>query len=802
MSDEIERLLVRVEANASQFEAQMKKLNRTLYGVAAENRKTLERMKRDAERAGQELGQMLGNGIGQASLLAGTAFAAISAYGIKLASDAAEIRNAFDVAFKESAKSARAFADVLADKVGRDSVEVQEAMSRLQLVITGTGVAAQQSTELVKALTARAIDVGSLFNVKDSEAFAAMVSGLTGETEPLKKFGVVLNEAAVKAELLRLGFKGNAEQASEAAKSIARANLILEKTKVAQGDAAKTADGAANSAKRMKAEFNQAARELGETLLPHVTAAAKAVTGLVKTFNDMPSGVQIAGLAILGFIAAGGPIAGLLANLGRVIKLAQAARAAVIGVTGSSAAAGAAGVAGGGAASLGAVAGPAGLVAVAGGGALVMNSAREAQYNRVFNNPKAASDDDLAQAIQFARSNGTPGRGAGAAGDRLRAVWEPRLSKLLREQFDRGLNGNGAGGTGGVDTAPVGGFTLPDALKTGTAGNSNGRGGGARSGTGLSEAELRARREALALEHQISLARAAGDSARLKALEDEQVMQRQIEALKSAGYSASEAETVALLQRIQLNNAAIAQAETLAALRPVEVDSNPDLNPGLGEVSQDLANQNAERDAELRETFRRTFGDGVRAALRNDLDGFFMSLADRFSDRLLSNLEDQLFNLLQQIGQQSSSGGNGGNWFTSAVNWVGQALGGSGSSSNYAGGFASGGDFAAGKWATVGEKGIEALYAKPGGGVRVLSNGALRALQSNAQRPMQARAGSVMVVQPFQPNLSGAVMTEQLLGQMKQMADASGAQAYRQALDTTRRGAPGMQQRLNMLGTP
>lgn len=800
MSDEIERLLVRVEANASQFEAQMKKLNRTLYGVAAENRKTLDRMKRDAERAGKELGTMLGNGIGQASLIAGTAFAAISAYSVKLASDAAEIRNAFDVAFKESAKSARAFADVLSEKVGRDSIEVQEAMSRLQLVITGTGVAAQQSTELVKALTARAIDVGSLFNVKDSEAFAAMVSGLTGETEPLKKFGVVLNETAVKAELLRLGFKGNAEQASEAAKSIARANLILEKTKVAQGDAAKTADGAANSAKRMKAEFNKAARELGETLLPHVTAAAQAVTGLVKTFNDMPSGVQIAGLAILGFIAAGGPIAGLLANLGKVIKLAQAARAAMIGVTGTSAVAGAAGVAGaggGGALSMGAVAGPPGVVAAAGVGAWMMGSAREEQYKRVLKNPKAASDADLELAIQFARSNGTPARGAGPAGDRQRAIWAPRLSKLLNEQFNRGLDGGG-GGSSGVDTSPVGGFTLSEDLKNPTGGGGGGRGrGGGRGASGATEAELKARRETLELEHQIALARASGDSAKLKALEDEQVMQRDIEALKSAGYSTSEAETIALLRRIQLNEAQIRQAERLAELKAVDVGESPTLSEGLGPESQRMA----EDEAALRETFQRTFGDGVRAALRGDLDGFFMSLADRFSDRLINNLSDQLFTLLSQIGQQSSTSGNG-NWFTAAIGAVGNMFSNNGSTGTYAGGYATGGSFPSGKWATVGEQGAEAIYAKPGGGVQVLSNGALRSLRSNTSRPMAARPASVMVVQPFQPNLSGAVMTEQLLGQMKQMADASGVMAYRQAVDTTRRGAPGIQQRLNMLGTP
>lgn len=55
MTTEIDRLLVRVEANAQQFEAAMRKLNRTLYGTQAETRKTLDRMKRDFDRAAQYL---------------------------------------------------------------------------------------------------------------------------------------------------------------------------------------------------------------------------------------------------------------------------------------------------------------------------------------------------------------------------------------------------------------------------------------------------------------------------------------------------------------------------------------------------------------------------------------------------------------------------------------------------------------------------------------------------------------------------------------------------------------------------
>jgi hypothetical protein len=803
MSDEIERLLVRVEANASQFEAQMKKINRSLYGVAAENRKTMDRMKRDAERAGQEIGQALGRGLRTGSLLAGTALVALSGYAIKLASDADEIRNAFDVAFRDASTSARAFSDTLSDKVGRDTIMVQEAMSRLQLVITGTGVEAKQSAELVKALTERAVDVGSLFNTSDAEAYQSFISGLTGETEPLKKFGVVINEVAVKQELMRLGFKGNTQQASEAAKTIARANLILQKTSVAQGDAAKTADGAANSAKRMQAEFAGAARELGEQLLPYAVKATVEVTKLVKAFSDMPAGVQLAGLAVLGFIAAGGPIAGLLANLGKVIKLAQAARGALIGVTGGSAAAGAAGAGGAGVGAAGALAAPA-AVGVLGGAALYIGDQKKKQYDKVLANPKAASDEDLAAAVYYARTNfanqtadgGSAYKRQGSVAQKQYARFGGALGKLRAEQNRREF---GAGGGGSVDTAPVAGFTLSPDLMEPVAGSGGGRGAGGRAAAAQAEREAslkreqEARRKLLDLEYEINLAQASGDTARLKALEAEKALGQDIEDLKAAGLSAADAEYVAIMRRLKLNEAEIAQAERLLSVKAATFDANPTLvDSGIGAAGEALI---AQEDA-MRDTFRRTFGDGVRAALQGDLQGFFLNLADRFTDRLIDNLSDQLFNLLNEF-SKSQQGSGSGNWFSGALQAFSGFFQGGG---NYAGGFATGGSFGAGQWATVGENGPEAIYGKPGGGVQVLSNGALRSMRSQMSRPMPQAGGVVM--QSLNFDLKGAVVTSDLLRQMEEKSQSAGRAAYAKAVETSRKGMLAAQGRFNLLGTP
>lgn len=60
MADEIERLLVRVEANAAQFEAQMKKVNKALYGSQYATQQALRKIKSDTAAAAPTLFRPIG----------------------------------------------------------------------------------------------------------------------------------------------------------------------------------------------------------------------------------------------------------------------------------------------------------------------------------------------------------------------------------------------------------------------------------------------------------------------------------------------------------------------------------------------------------------------------------------------------------------------------------------------------------------------------------------------------------------------------------------------------------------------
>ena len=102
----------------------------------------------------------------------------------------------------------------------------------------------------------------------------------------------------------------------------------------------------------------------------------------------------------------------------------------------------------------------------------------------------------------------------------------------------------------------------------------------------------------------------------------------------------------------------------------------------------------------------------------------------------------------------------------------------------------------AGQWAVTGERGPEAIRAMPGGGVQVLSNGALRGLSGGVEASSSGALHTTIKI-----SLDGASGDEAVRRIAYQAAAEGSAAAYRQAVQSTRRGAPGLQQSQRRHGT-
>lgn len=272
----------------------------------------------------------------------------------KYASDFEENLNKIDVAFGKNAGSVTKWASTAGKQFGLSQVQATSAASAFGALGKGIGLSDAQAAEMSTTLAGLSADLGSYFNMSVDESAKALEGIFTGESEALKRFGVVMTDTNLKQFAADQGLVW--EQMSQSEKTALRYAFVLDKTKDAQGDFARTSDGTANSLKQFQAASQDLGTAVGTVLLPIITPIIQKITEWINKFNELsPTAQKI--ITVVGIIvAAVGPllvIFGTLASaIGTIITVAAtvapvigAIAAPVLGVVAAIAAAIAIGVA-------------------------------------------------------------------------------------------------------------------------------------------------------------------------------------------------------------------------------------------------------------------------------------------------------------------------------------------------------------------------------------------------------------------------------------------------------------------------
>lgn len=262
--------------------------------------------------------------IGGASIVGGLGLVARA--GVKTAVDIGESTSKNQVLFGRYSKSIDEFAKSTATSFGVSRAAALEATGTFGNLFVALDIAPKKSAEMSTALVKLAADMASFNNASPEEALDAIRSGLVGETEPLRRFGVNLNDAALRTEALRMGLvKTTKEALTPQQKALAVNALLFKQTEKAQGDFHRTSGSLANQQKILNAQFSDSAAALGEKLLP---AATKVVSGLSKFVGQMRDGTGAGGEFAdkVGQVAeAGEDVAKFLKDHPRLVGLAVAA---------------------------------------------------------------------------------------------------------------------------------------------------------------------------------------------------------------------------------------------------------------------------------------------------------------------------------------------------------------------------------------------------------------------------------------------------------------------------------------------
>lgn len=187
--------------------------------------------------------------------------------------------------FKNQAESIRQFAKDTASSIGRSEFQLREFAGTIGAIVSpqlqSMGKAGQEATALIsKDFSTLAIDLASSFNTSEREALDALRSGITGQSEPLTRFGVTLTEEGISSAL---GItKKQVRGMSVAEKTMARYRAVMKLTVNAQGDAARTSDGYANSVRAMEAAMRDARGVVGNAILPAFTALVRSTTEAIR----------------------------------------------------------------------------------------------------------------------------------------------------------------------------------------------------------------------------------------------------------------------------------------------------------------------------------------------------------------------------------------------------------------------------------------------------------------------------------------------------------------------------------------
>jgi phage-related protein len=236
--------------------------------------------------AGDTAGKSMGGGIlGAAKSFIGP-LAAIFAAGaivnfgksaITEASNLTESLNAVKVSFGDASAEITRLGEDSATRLGLSQSQFNGIATQFSAFAGTIAGAGGDVAGVIDQLSTRGADFASVFNLEVSDALGLFQSGLAGETEPLRKYGIDLSAAAVEAYAMANGIGESGRQLTEAEKVQARYGLLLESTNKTAGDFANTADGLANSQRISNARFADASAALGNSLLPIIQTITVAL---------------------------------------------------------------------------------------------------------------------------------------------------------------------------------------------------------------------------------------------------------------------------------------------------------------------------------------------------------------------------------------------------------------------------------------------------------------------------------------------------------------------------------------------
>lgn len=238
--------------------------------------------------SGQFLANMAVNGIN--SIIDGVTGSISESIG--LASDLVETQNVVDVTFEDSASTINKWAQEALNAYGITETKAKQYSSTLGAMLKSMGIADAQVLQMSTDMAGLAADMASFYNLDHDTAFEKIRSGISGETEPLKSLGINMSVANLNAFALEKGMNKAFDKMSQAEQATLRYQYLLEATKDAQGDFARTGDSFSNEMRKLQTNLDRIKTEFGKGLLGVVTPAISLLNNVLSDKSYQQTAIE------------------------------------------------------------------------------------------------------------------------------------------------------------------------------------------------------------------------------------------------------------------------------------------------------------------------------------------------------------------------------------------------------------------------------------------------------------------------------------------------------------------------------
>lgn len=159
---------------------------------------------------------------------------------LNLGSDLQEVDNVVNQVFPNATAQIQKWAEESMKAYGLSELAYKQTIGTLGAMARNFTSSEEEALSMSKTLTELTGDISSFYNVSQDEAFTAVKSIFTGETEVMKRYGVIMTQDAIQAWMLKQGLQGVYSEMNTGQQVMIRYMYAQDQLRFAMGDFART----------------------------------------------------------------------------------------------------------------------------------------------------------------------------------------------------------------------------------------------------------------------------------------------------------------------------------------------------------------------------------------------------------------------------------------------------------------------------------------------------------------------------------------------------------------------------------